>query len=437
MIGACLSAVLVMWAVRRGLGDEVANHDPFFVPTIALLGGAILSLLVALGEVRWRIGQGKGVPSWRLIAGTLLDVAVPFGLLLIAHLRSPRGEAAALSGPTLLVFPIVILLSVLRLRVGFCLLIGVLAAAGHGSLVLSTILQGAIPDHLVPLYLAYGMLLVMTGIAAGVLAHVVRRYIEEAIHEAEVADRANRSLASLEHELDIARGIQMGLLPSEPPPLEGFEIAGMARPAAHAGGDYYDWQMLSDGRCIIAVADVTGHGVGPALVMAVCRAYARATVPTVASAEQFLERINTLISRDLSTGRFITMAVAIVGADGGVDLLSAGHGPTFLWRAATGEMARFGGSGLPLGVMEGERYTPTTQFRMERGDTLVMLTDGFMERAAMDGKILGLNRLSQVVASCATRAPKEMIAAIDAEVSRFGEGAAQGDDMTMVVLRRT
>jgi hypothetical protein len=436
MIATCLAVVLITWLVRRAMGEVVASDDGIFYPTTWLLGLAIASLVVVGFEIRLRIRRGRHLPEWRTLAGSVMDVAVPFGLLLIAHLRSPRGEMAALAGPVLFVFPVVILLSVLRLRVVFPIAIGLIAAACHWSLVISTYIHSDMPASLLPLYFGYGILLTMTGLAAGVLAHFVRGYIHEAIRESEAAERAARSLASVEHELDIARDIQMSLLPSTPPPLPGFEFAGMARPAAHAGGDYYDWQMLPDGRCAVAVADVTGHGIGPALVMAVCRAYARATAPTVDSAEQFLERINTLVSKDLTTGRFITMAVAIIAADGTVDLLSAGHGPTFLYSAATANVRHFGGDGLPLGVMEGESYAPTEKLCMQPGDVLVMLTDGFMERASVDGKIFGLKRLTQTVAACAGRSAKEIIAEIDAEVSKFGIGSPQGDDMTIVVLCR-
>src|SRR6185503_20531019 len=110
--------------------------------------------------------------------------------------------------------------------------------------------------------------------------------------EASQAERALRSVALIEQDLRVAHDIQMGLLPSDRPAITGFEVAGMARPAAHAGGDYYDWQALPDGRLVVAIADVTGHGIGPALVMAVCRAYARATAPRSHSAADFLEGMN-------------------------------------------------------------------------------------------------------------------------------------------------
>lgn len=437
VIGVCLAGVLLTWFVRRAIGGEDAARDEVFYPTVTLLGLAIVCLALAFIETCLRIRRGKTLPPWRVIAGTLFDAAVPFGLLLILHFRSPLGDTISLYAPVILLFPIVIMLSVMRLRVAFSIIMGLLAAGFHAALVLDTFMRGHLEVHALPRAFTYGALLAMMGAAAGLLAFFVRRHMQEAIREAEAAERASRALATVEHDLGIARDIQMGLLPVTPPGLAGFEVAGMARPAAHAGGDYYDWQMLADGRCVIAVADVTGHGIGPALVMAVCRAYARATVPTVTSAEQFLERINALVSKDLSMGRFITMAVAIVSPDGAVDLLSAGHGPSFLYRAATRQVQRFGGNGLPLGIMEDERYSPTMSMMLHQGDVLVLLTDGFMERASVEGKIFGIDRLAAIIAASGDRSASEIIRLVDEDVARFGAGAAQGDDMTIVVLKRT
>lgn len=167
-----------------------------------------------------------------------------------------------------------------------------------------------------------------------------------------------------------------------------------------------------DGRLVVAIADVTGHGVGPALVMAVCRAYARATAPTIRSAREFLGRLNALI-KDVTGGRFITMAVALARPDGSVDLLSAGHGPSFLFRAATGAVERFGGDGLPLGIEPGESYDPTLHLRLEPGDALLLLTDGFMERADPDGALFGIERLSRLITECGAEPPDRLIASLD------------------------
>ena len=100
---------------------------------------------------------------------------------------------------------------------------------------------------------------------ADLRANVERLAVEKAVRQ------------RMEHDLDIARQIQRGLLPSSKPDVPGYDIAGWSRAADKTGGDYFDWQVLPDGRILISLADVTGHGIGPALMAAVCRAYARAT----------------------------------------------------------------------------------------------------------------------------------------------------------------
>jgi phosphoserine phosphatase RsbU/P len=146
--------------------------------------------------------------------------------------------------------------------------------------------------------------------------------------------------------------------------------------------------------------------------------------------------MNNLIVNDLSGGRFITMAVALVSPDGAVELLSAGHGPTFHVRAADQRAEAFGGNGIPLGIAAGERYNPTRHLRLDPGDALVLLTDGFMERPGPGGEQFGIDRLAATITRHASRPAAELIAAIDAEATAFAQGTPQSDDMTVVVLRR-
>lgn len=435
LLAISLVVVLLMWVVRRAMGGVVATSDVFY-PIVTVLGVALLCCAVALIDIRSRARRGLSMPPWRLALGAAADIAGPFIILYVLHAYSPRGAYAALSTPALLIVPIVIMLSVLRLRPMYSFLIGLGSALAHWTLVWLTVRGGGVDANLIPLLASYGVLLLITGVTAAVLSRCVRQYIQDAVNEAEAAERAAGQLLEIEKELNIARDIQQSLLPSEPPALVGFDVAGMARPATQAGGDYFDWQSLPDGRLVVAIADVTGHGIGPALVMAVCRAYARATVPTAISAADFLCRMNNLIVKDVGNGRFITMAVALVGTDGGVELLSAGHGPTYHYRAKEGRVEQFEGNGMPLGIMDGENYDPTTYLQLVSGDVLVLLTDGFMERMNPEGNLFGSDRLAQIIMRHAALPAAKLIAAIDAEVSTFARGEPQGDDMTIVVLRR-
>ena len=185
----------------------------------------------------------------------------------------------------------------------------------------------------------------------------------------------------MRHDLDTARTIQQGLLPDRPPATPHYDIAGWNRPADETGGDYFDWETLDDGRLAISLADVSGHGLGPALLMAVCRAYARATSPA-ADLDQLLTRLNQLLAGDVPSGRFATYVMARLDpAAARLELASAGHGPLFLYRAASDDFVSPPAQGTPLGMFSAARYQPPTRHQMAPGDILLLVTDGFFEWA--------------------------------------------------------
>ncbi len=436
LVLAAVGVLLATWVARQALGGVVASNAVVYHWVIGILLGSMAVQAVLLAHTQHLMRQGRHLPTWHHVVGAVVDLATPFGVLLVLHIHSPRGPAAELAAPALLLVPMVILLSVLRLKPMVCMLIGLAAGLAHLGLAASAFLQDAADRAALPLMASYSVLLAAIGAAAAFLAGYLRGCIRDAVREAETAERSTRALAVVSKELQIARDIQQSLLPTAQPDLPGLQFAGMSRPAAEAGGDYYDWQPLPDGRLAVAIADVTGHGIGPALVMAVCRAYARATAPNAPSPPEFLARLNELILGDLSGARFITMAVAVVGPDGDVDLISAGHGPTFLYRARDGSLEEFGGTGLPLGVAEGEDYNPVSHLRLESGDALILLTDGFMEHPGPNGSLFGIQRLAAVIREHATAPATKIIAALDAAVAAFAGGTTQSDDMTAVVIKR-
>lgn len=436
---ACYALMLGAWIVRRLIGDSVASNSSDFFIVFGGLGFVMTINAFGLWRVNRAIRSGASPRSSGFPWGAAFDLLIPLALMLATHLRSSRGMVAGLTAPVMLVLPLTLLLSTLRLRPGVCLSLGIAAALGHWAMVGSTVMRGALDAESgeIPLLASYGLVLLVTGFAAAGVAKLFRETIRVAVTEAEQAERTAAELRSVEHELDIARTIQQGLLPKQPPKLDRFDVAGMSRPATQTGGDFYDWQPLPDGRVIIAIADVTGHGIGPALVMAVCRAYCRAIMPTMQGADQFLDSVNELISRDLTNGRFITMAVVVASPSGAVDILSAGHGPSFLWRAQSKEIERFDGQGLPLGIADDERYTPVQQRTLSPGDMIVLLTDGFMEAQSSAKELFGIKRLEGVIRANAGATSAEMIRAIDEAVRAHSQGREQDDDMTAVVLRYT
>ncbi len=241
----------------------------------------------------------------------------------------------------------------------------------------------------------------------------------------------------IERDLDIAREIQQGLLPTSAPDLPGYIVAGWSKPADKTGGDYYDWQVLPDGRLFISLADVSGHGVGPALVTAVCRAYARASFAILHDLSVLLSRLNDLLVADLPRGRFVTYAGVVVEPSAHrVCVCSAGHGPIYHYRARERDLVVCRTDGMPLGVMAEAPYGRGTEFPFEPGDMLIVLTDGVFEWATAARELFGLERLQRVILQQAGEPPETLIRGIYHEAKTFADGAPQEDDVTIVVLKR-
>jgi len=439
LMSAVFCVMLIILFARRESGGVVMSVDAVFYPR---LGVTLLAIFVELGV--WTIvsratRQSRLMPSWLWVATAVFELAVPTAMMTVSHLFSPRGGYASLSAPPLMVFPIVVLMSVLRLRPMFALATGLGAAAAHWALVSWTIADGEVAAEHRPVLLAYGASLALMGVMAMAVTRAARRYVIEAVEEATAHERDSQRLAAIERDLSVAREIQSGLLPRSAPKLSGFDIAGMNLPADKTGGDYYDWQELPDGRLLVVMADVTGHGIGPALVMAVCRAYARASAPLERDPATLLARLNALLHADLTgSARFITLAAAVLQQGGGVELVSAGHGPTFVCRAGgNGDVERFDGDGLPLAVIDSESYAPSRGFLLNLGDVMVMLTDGVFEWKNTTGEQFGLQRLSELVARTSDQCANEIVQGIYRAVHEFAGGSPQEDDVTVVVIKRT
>jgi len=220
--------------------------------------------------------------------------------------------------------------------------------------------------------------------------------------------------------------------------MTGYDLAGWSQPADETGGDYYDWQPLANGNVAITLADVTGHGIGPALVTAVCRAYARASFPAEADVGKVLDRINQLLCEDLQAERFVTFVVALVDpAEHTIRLLSAGHGPLFYYEAAADKVHQYNAHDIPMGLSPDIAHGPPSEFHPAPGDMLALITDGFFEWANPNGEQYGSDRLAEAIRASKGLSAAKMIEHLVADVLRFSAGAKQLDDLTAVVLKRT
>lgn len=420
---------------RHVTGGKIMQGETY-VLRLVLLGAVAAYALALLRMVRRANARQELLPAWTWLASAVIEALYPSLAVLIVLLSGHTGPFEGLTAPALLLYPIMIVLSILRMRPALCAVSGVLCAVGHAGLFALAAHRSPTPpapgDW--PVLLSYPIYLAIAGAAAALVSFEVRKYFRSSLREAE----ARRRLDLVHKEVDIARAIQQGLLPENPPHLPGFDIAGWNRPADRTGGDYYDWQVLPDGRLAVVIADVSGHGLGPALIMAVCRAYARACVPIGPELCAAVGRINTLLHNDVHDGRFVTFAVAIVDpASGSCELLSAGHGPILLHRARQRTIEEFNGNGVPLGVLENEDYGAPQRIQLEPGDALVLVTDGFFEWARpADGELFGIQRMRECLLSETAVSAATIIERLDEAVRTFGGDSAQADDMTAVVIRR-
>jgi len=172
--------------------------------------------------------------------------------------------------------------------------------------------------------------------------------------------------------------------------------------------------------------------------MAVCRTYSRACLPAGPELRIALSRVNALMHSDVTSGRFVTFAFAVVDPeDGAVELHSAGHGPLLYLRTAQGQVEEINGDGVPLGILDNEDYGTPRRIEMKPGDVLLLVTNGFIEWArSHDGEQYGVVRLGEFLRNSSTLPARAFIEALDEDVRAFSAGSVQQGDMTAVVIKR-
>jgi phosphoserine phosphatase RsbU/P len=238
-----------------------------------------------------------------------------------------------------------------------------------------------------------------------------------------------------ERDLQLARTIQQGLMPRKPPKVPGLDIAGWNLPADETGGDFFDLQALDDGLLALTVADVAGHGIGPALLVAECRAFLRATLAQTRDPARLVELVDVLLAEDLPEDRFVTLFFALFNpVEGKLKYTSAGHGPTLLYRQASNLVEELPPHGCPLGVAP-DMPKSATEVPILPGDVLAIFTDGFNEWANSDGVQFGNERLGASLTNHRDLPAARLISAIHDDLLAFTAGTPQPDDLTAVILK--
>jgi sigma-B regulation protein RsbU (phosphoserine phosphatase) len=261
-----------------------------------------------------------------------------------------------------------------------------------------------------------------------------------ALYNAIIYSEANEK-KRLDHDLQIARDIQRILLPSKPPPIEGFDIAGVNFPARQVSGDYYDYIQVDDERLGVVIADVSGKGVPASLIMAICRSVLRAEARLAQSPAEVLRKVNRQLYPDIKEDMFISMAYLILDhKKDDITLSRGGHDAPLLYRAATGEVEILKPPGMALGIDSGDvfdRITGDLSVSLERDDCLVLYTDGVTEALDANGDEFGPERMIRSLRASASEGAQGVINRITADVRTFAAGHPQHDDITLIVVRKT
>jgi len=240
----------------------------------------------------------------------------------------------------------------------------------------------------------------------------------------------------MEREMAVAAQIQRNFLPREEPRLEGYEICGGNRGCYQIGGDYYDFIPLEDGRLGVAIADVSGCGVGPSLLMASLRASLHAELGTRTGVTSLASRLNAFVHKSSESHTFITFFFGILDpAAGEMTYVNAGHNPPILLEAGGG-VRRLDSTGFCLGMFSGVDYTSGSACLVP-GDLLCLFTDGITEGRKADREDFGEERLIALLRGSAGLDAQAVMAKVFEEVQKFTACADPSDDMTLVLVRRT
>lgn len=251
------------------------------------------------------------------------------------------------------------------------------------------------------------------------------------LHNARLVEH-ERERQRLEQEINIARDIQQALLPRNFPNTPNFCVTGVNFPCLSVGGDYFDVFPLSDGRTAFVIADVSGKGLGAAILTTMLQgALSGMTLGT--DPARVFNHVNRFLCDHSEVGRYATVFFGLLDDDGHLEFINAGHPSPFLIRRGAAEDAFTEGS-FPVGLVPEAEYT-AARLKLEPGDTLVLFTDGVTEAMDPEEQLFGMPRLRQVLSGQMECPLEQLQKCVLEAVENFTRGARQADDLTLLIVR--
>lgn len=244
---------------------------------------------------------------------------------------------------------------------------------------------------------------------------------------------AERSVLRTHEELRLARVIQQRFYPTVVPTVAGFDIAGVSHPAEQAGGDYFDYLPMTGGQLGLVIGDVSGHGLGPALLMSQTRACLRTLLLVTQDVRDLLTRLNAFLHADCGEEQFVTLFLARIDPLRRKLVYASGGHQSYLLRA-DGRVEILAATRIPLGMTPGP-VGSAPELSLHPDDLLLMVTDGIEETESPGGCEMGRGRVLEVAQENRHRSAFEIVTALCAAASDFAAGRAQQDDITAVVAK--
>ncbi len=276
---------------------------------------------------------------------------------------------------------------------------------------------------------------------------LLRARVGASLEKKRLRDEVRAALARLERELEAARALQLGMLPSSFPAVSAeqpVQVHALMDPAREVGGDLYDAFYAPDGVFCFLVGDVSGKGAAAGMFMARTRSLARMAVvelrprlaPDERSPAHIAEAVNRELCQDNRERMFVTLFLGFLDAHSGeLTYINAGHPVPYLLRAA-GELEKIDGKPqVPLAVRANTRYQNRT-VSLQPGDALFACTDGVVEAMNAAGELYSAERLEAQLREAVAAAPEELVQAVKRHVDEFTGGAPKADDVTLLALRR-
>ena len=238
----------------------------------------------------------------------------------------------------------------------------------------------------------------------------------------------------LEAQLEVARQVQLELLPANDPKLEGFDICAYNFSTEEVSGDYYDWVSIYEDQIGLVIADVSGKGIPAALLMAFLRASLRAAIHIGYAPHISMSKVNYLLWESIERNQFVTAFYGVLDASNRtLAYTNAGHNPPLLMNA-DGSAHFMERGGLPLGMFRNTRYYEYYQ-AIEPGQTLVLYTDGVTEAQDTKGEEYGRDRLEKAVRANRHLSARDLITMIQQDVDSWTDGRGASDDMTFFIIK--